>query len=250
MSEQLDVDRLVAERLRRLFGPMSTVDIDPFELCDDEPFQAIPVELDPPDPDMRVAAERHLAALVEALARAQDDAARARGIARIEGALALLFHTGCIAVEQIGHWRERVAAVVPPPAPEPGGDAEGGGGPRVVKAAGVLRAVVPVPLARHDGLCMLSVSISEHTTEVAWHLVHRGRMRFVDAHAIAESVTLADDVGTDYGELAGGAQWGRSGTAPYAVRGWSHSESPVPAHATRLTIARDDARWDVPLPGL
>jgi len=249
-------DRLAAERERALmlldrFGGMPTVTVDPYadRSDDEEDAAAIPVE-SPPDPARREAAERHVAALVEVLARAPDDAARELAIARLDGALSLLMHTGCIAFDALDTWRARVAAVVPPPAPVPSDpEWEAALGPRIVPAPGALRAVVPAPLARHDGLCVLSVDLHEHATEVCWQLVHRGRMRFIDAYRIASSIRLADDAGTDYGTLEGGAGWG--GTArggPYAVRGHSRSETPVPAAATQLTIARGDARWRVLLP--
>jgi hypothetical protein len=252
MNDRLAAERERADMLLSQYESMPTVRVDPYGRCDDDDEDASAIRSEPPPPDSqrREAAERHVAALVEVLARASDDDARELAIARIDGALSLLMHTGCVAFEELDAWRSRVAAVVPPPTPPPSDpEWEAALGPRTVPAPGALRAVVPAPLARHDGLCLLSVSLHEHTTEIDWQLVYRGRMRIIDAYRIAVSIRLVDDVQTDYGGLEGGAGWGGTASGgPYAVRGRSRTDTPVPAHARELTVTRGDAVWRVALP--
>jgi hypothetical protein len=190
------------------------------------------------------AASRHLDTLLDAVAAADGDVDRAGALDTFGGAVSLLLRLGYLDGDALGTWAERLDAVAAVPRDELEFVEEESGEPEDL---GQLRAVAPVPLARHDGLCLTAVELYDEGVVVHWHEVVEGSG---ERGFPSPTLTASDDAGTAYSPVVARSVSYSPDEVRYAIFGSSVFPTPPPAQARTLTIRGESGgEWAVPLPG-
>jgi hypothetical protein len=183
---------------------------------------------DEPEPAAVAAAQAHMRALEAAVGAAETAEEKSIASERRDGALSLLLHVGLVEMDIPGIEPDELARH------EPIGDPE--------HVIGAPLAVIPVPLARHDRVCLTCVELHERGIAVHWHAV-------CDEHPPeSPTFTVSDGAGTRYGEdLGGGGSWSPIQT-PFAFLGRSEIAGAPPSAGGTLTIETESGAWQIPLP--